>query len=101
MNILRLFIDPTYYQNRIYCTCVCHDEYYYEMGGVPCDGCLGYDGRNMALTSESEKRQCEVVRKLNTQYAVPSEHGMLSTWVSGGKQRTLRTNGLSATRAAL
>lgn len=39
MNIVRLMIDRVYYWNKIYCECVCHDDFYHEMQGRPCHGC--------------------------------------------------------------
>lgn len=69
MNRLRFLIDPVYYQNKVSCVCLCHNECHYEMRGMICDGCYGRDGRVPGNVSWSPRRACSFVEDLihNTQ----------------------------------
>ena len=83
MSILRLFIDSTYYQNRIFCVCVCHNELNYELLGRICDGCRGRNGRTPGKDVFLTKKVCEVFRNV---YTIPTIVHISHTISTGGVQ---------------
>ena len=64
--IQRYFIDIVYYNNQVFCVCMCHKELHYELLGRVCDGCLGFNGREPGSQLLSKNKKCEVARKIYT-----------------------------------
>lgn len=86
MDILRLTIDLAYYWNKIYCECVCHEDFFTEMKGKPCLGCMLHG--------------CEWMRS-NPSYSpwlASVQRGTMK--ISCEEQEVGRTNGQTLTGAA-